>query len=521
MGIPSYFRRILQKYPRIVRTSFPSDVSALCMDFNCLIYTVARDYEKEVVYPGPGDEGVAWEKELCKRVAAATYAIYCLAGRPARCVLCLDGVVPMAKIRQQRMRRFKSAWLKRLDAEQHAVWDTNCITPGTGFMRRLSNELAGLRARCGGSGFVLSDTESPGEGEHKIMSWIRANGAELKGSVLVYGLDADLLLLTMLASNATSADLVLLREHVELGGAVKLDGEQVYVTMSIRELRHVLRIESEESCMRYVGLMSLMGNDFVPHGLTHRLTEDGHDMVLREMGNAIVVKDESGRWVYNKPVLAELVRRWSRDEAHRLQKCIERKRAAARLPARVGPDGRPQKEYESWPLQWDVEKRFVDGDGRLVEEWSDIYWTFLHSRADKQWKLHVCEEYLRGLQWILDYYTAQRPVSKEWMFPCWLPPLWSDLSLALEGEKGCVDVGLEHGDALRPCEQLAMVLPRESYWLVEDTTLRRLPVLAPQWFPVEFEIHSVGKRWMWECEVLLPTVTKGALRAAIAEASLS
>lgn len=521
MGIPSYFRRILQKYPRIVQTSFPKNVSALCMDFNCLIYTVARDYEKEVAYPGPGAEGTVWERALCKRVAAAAMNIYTLAGRPDWFVLCLDGVVPMAKIRQQRMRRFKSAWLKRLDVPTQAVWDTNCITPGTSFMRMLSTELEGLRGRCGGQRFILSDTELAGEGEHKIMSWIRENGAQLKGSVLVYGLDADLLLLTMLASMSTSADLVLLREHVELGGAVKVDGEQVYVTMSIGELKRVIGVNTEETCMRYVALMSLMGNDFLPHSLTHRLTEDGHDLVLRELDKPIVKRSERGYWVYDDGVLMDICRKWGRDESYRLQKMVERKRAVAKLPPRTGPDGQQAREYESWPLQWDVEKILVNADGRLVEGWEAQYWTFLHARADPAFKRHVCSEYLKGLQWILDYYTAQRPVSREWMFPCWLPPLWSDLAKAqLTGEPS-VELQDMNDSPLLPREQLAMVLPRESYWLVEDKPLRQVPILAPQWFPVEFDVHSVGKRWMWECEVIVPVVTKGALRAVVAEASLA
>ena len=497
------------------------------MDFNCLIYTVAREYEKEVPYPGPGEEGVNWEKGLCKRVAAAAFNIYMLAGRPMWFVLCLDGVVPMAKIRQQRMRRFKSAWLKRLEGAGGAsgAWDTNCITPGTAFMRRLSTELEGLRGRCGGRTFVLSDTESAGEGEHKIMSWIREQGKELKGSIMVYGLDADLLLLTMLASMSTAADIVLLREHVELGGAVKVDGEQVYVTMSIGELKRVIGIQTEETCLRYVALMSLMGNDFLPHSLTHRLTEDGHDLVLRELDKPIVKRDQDGAWVYNEGVLMDICKRWARDESYRLQKMVERKRAVAKLPPRTGPDGQPPPEHESWPLQWDVEKLLVDADGDLRQDWADMYWTFLHPRADDEFKRRVCSDYLDGLQWILDYYTGQRTVSKEWMFPCWLPPLWSDLVKGVKGApsgaggvRGVSSVG---DTPLKPCEQLAMVLPRESYWLVEDARLRRIPVLQPQWFPVEFDVHSIGKRWMWECEVLVPVVTKGALRAAVAEASLA
>jgi 5'-3' exonuclease len=51
----------------------------------------------------------------------------------------------MAKIRQQRLRRFKSVWLAQKEREagiraEH-TWDTNAITPGTEFMERLGKRL--------------------------------------------------------------------------------------------------------------------------------------------------------------------------------------------------------------------------------------------------------------------------------------------------------------------------------------------------------------------------------------------
>lgn len=561
MGIPSYFRRILTTYPRLVKrvedmntNDESGEIGALCMDFNCLIYTVARTFTKEIMaYPGPGEEGDAWERALCKEIAKTTHKIWVLSGKPYWCVLCLDGVVPMAKIRQQRMRRFKSAWLKKIGGSgvsESGDWDTNCITPGTAFMKRLAAELRLLEGSCGGrGGFVLSATDEPGEGEHKIMRWISAHAAELNAAereagVFVYGLDADLILLTMLASRALTVPLYLLREHTEFGGVVAGTSgsagggasEMSYVCLPVHELKEIIGLRSDAEIVNYVALMSFMGNDFLPHGLTHRLTEDGHDLVLRELrrggGNSLLEK-RGDRWMYRKEAVLEIWSRWSVDEDRRLSKMIERKRAVAKLPPRVGADGNPQPEYESWPLQWDVEKAFVekgDGGARLARGWKDAYWGFLHPYADAEYKKQVCEEYWRGMQWILDYYTGHQDVSLDWVFPAWIPPLFSDLRdwLSRGGEGGMQreleeysDSGTGSGEPILPEEQLAMVLPMESYWLLENRTLRRLPIVAPQWFPGKFEIHSVGKRWMWECEVLVPTVTKSALREAVASLELS
>jgi 5'-3' exoribonuclease 1 len=63
--------------------------------------------------------------------------------------LAVDGVAPRAKMNQQRSRRFRSAKEAEVTAseiiarggvnlESHKRFDSNCITPGTDFMLKLS-----------------------------------------------------------------------------------------------------------------------------------------------------------------------------------------------------------------------------------------------------------------------------------------------------------------------------------------------------------------------------------------------
>ncbi len=127
--------------------------------------------------------------------------------------MAVDGVAPRAKMNQQRGRRFRSA-KEAEEREKEAVskgeilptakrFDSNCITPGTPFMVRLQEQLKYfVRQKLTKDPMwkvlrvYLSGHETPGEGEHKIMDFIRAEKAnqtyDPNTRHCLYGLDADL-----------------------------------------------------------------------------------------------------------------------------------------------------------------------------------------------------------------------------------------------------------------------------------------------------------------------------------------
>ena len=167
--------------------------------------------------------------------------------RPRRLVfMAIDGVAPRAKMNQQRARRFRAAQeakeradVKReIEADmvslgydtsdsdaQHAAWDSNVITPGTEFMDGLSNYIrqyivdrirrdpAWARIKV-----IFSDASEPGEGEHKIMKFVRAQrcqpGYDPNQHHILHGLDADLI---MLALATHEVKFTILREQVFFG----------------------------------------------------------------------------------------------------------------------------------------------------------------------------------------------------------------------------------------------------------------------------------------------------------------
>jgi 5'-3' exonuclease len=188
---------------------------------------------------------------------------------------------------------------------------------------------------------------------------------------------------------------------------------------------------------------------------------------------------------------------------------IQKKREQARRGVGKGMD-----ESEGLPLEWAVENELMTGH-QLAPGWKDTYWYKINPSSNQDHKDYICEEYLKGFQWILDYYCGL-PVNKSWMFPAWIPPLWSDL--ASFSATGIIDQKGQEEIRPEPQEQLAMVLPLESWGLVRKTELRRLPSIAPQMWPRTFGFFSLGRKWLWECEALIPVLTAGRIREILSSA---
>ena len=518
MGIPSYYKRLSGAIKNLViphRTAGAvGAVGALLFDFNCMIYQVIRDKALRP-FPGYGDEAlaVAWENEVCQAIVDYTLKIWREVGKPVKVFIGIDGVVPMAKIRQQRLRRFKSIWMAK-EEETRSIrpidpnrWDTNAITPGTAFMERLG---ARLRQLCTVQGWTLSDASEPGEGEQKCMEFWRKGLGVGQGDIVIYGLDADLILLCLLTRQmlGDSRGVWLFREATEWEGggqSSSVGGQAPFMRFSVNVLSDTLVPKGTDTLawtLDYVAAMSLLGNDFVPHSLSIKIRDNGHQLLqaglrrIHTAGHSLICKRD-GSLTYDVSGLHELIRPWATDEEQMLLNAIKHK------GQRVN--------YEDWnllPTVWRVEENLLCVErGVLHTDW--------RSRMYGEWfgagitATMVCEKYCEGLQWIVDYYTAQKPVDPLWVYPWSLPPSWSDLLSHQSVFPSRWNIPTE---LLKPQEQLAMVLPKESWHFLRDQRLRDLPTKAPQFWPSGYSFFSAGRFFLWECEPEIPLLYLSVLR---------
>jgi 5'-3' exonuclease len=252
MGIPYYVASLLRQHKHLQQDvgNAALEVDVLGIDFNCFIHKYLETHN-------PIGSIVLALEHLLTTVVRARH-VY----------IALDGLVPYSKIVQQRYRRFRK--------QEATEFDKHQISPGTPFMRQLERTLKFMFPGC-----TISGTDEPGEGEHKIFTWLRTFPPEQRRKICIYGLDADLVLISMAQSHL--GDIWILREKED----------NSFSTFSISGLKSVLPIDPDT----FVKMSVLcFGNDFMPPLAMFSLREEGYNRALHYFKHGIdlekAAKDE-------------------------------------------------------------------------------------------------------------------------------------------------------------------------------------------------------------------------------------
>jgi 5'-3' exonuclease len=483
------------------------------MDYNCLIYQVLHGMR-----PYTPSERIAWEDELIEATCDYTQKLFDIVGA-RRVIIAMDGPVPLAKMKQQRMRRFRAVALateeRALGLREGASWDSNAITPGTAFMERLA-----LRLRVRFPEALISDTSEAGEGEHKLMGHLRNNP---KGRSVIYGLDGDLFVLAMLNQqlHCPEAELFFFREEVDKKKVAEQHSGPQFVWLNLERLAGALAAEAENASDRstwlkeYAIAMCLLGNDFVPQSMAFRIKDDGHGRLLKMLrrlhgsGGRLQAADGS----LDRDGWMQIFRWLAAEEEWRFGKAIEKKRMARRTPVGESATDALKARINDRPLEW-----FDEADGQLWSEGEGMHanWIirYAHLGLDapaglEEWNHRVAAtRYLESVQWTYDYYV-HGIVNWDWMYEFGAAPLFKYVIEAAWPQM------TSKGAPPTPLEQLALVLPRESYWLLPPCPERQLLVLAPELFPAKWSFHHLGKRNFWECEANIPVPRLAFVRSVL------
>jgi 5'-3' exonuclease len=526
MGIPSYYRTLCKTVPSLLQNKLPKGtvVGKLWIDFNCIVYHCIR---KPGTPEYPGEAGrVDWEEKLIEIVCNYVKELENICNPTDGVYIAIDGVVPMAKMRQQRKRRHKSVWLAQKEVECGKPvadrWDSNCITPGTLFMEKLASSLKKKSKR-----WTVSCAEQPGEGEQKLFHAMRKEAVAGGGKdIVVYGLDADLILMSMLhqISTSCSSNVWLFREHTEFGGKILYkENKEEYRYLHIQTLVNTISsscndvVKDKSSyIIDYCASMMLLGNDFLPHGIWFTIRDGGHTLLEELLKD---VRSKYGSLVkegfnWNLDALKYVIGQLALKEESYLLRWIKKKSVCVPKVANTSSKDEWEHEMERWnnsPLTLFEEKCLLKSVSPVVlsDNWRSVYnETFVNSKTSVDLK-YVVKTYIEGLDWSLKYISGES-VSWTWTYPWSYPPLWEDIYNGLElfDVVGPNDVN----PCVTPQEQLALVLPIQSWSLLRDEILLTLPKVFPHLWNFELTFCTVGKRMMWECDPHVPLILPSRLR---------
>lgn len=459
----------------------------LGFDANCAIYDAVASLSKRKPY----NNTTMWESELIEETIRNIEKIIKDVNPSKEVWVAFDGVAPMAKIRQQRGRRFKSI-------PSEGSWNTNAITPGTIFMNNLGIAFH-TWSKHQSLPVHVSATDEPGEGEQKLMERLRKNPTS---HMVVYGLDADLIILALLQ---TTTKLQLYRENIAFG---LKSTEKQYLYLSIELLTKELSTKWNITMDEFAACMNLLGNDFVPHGLGYKIKEEGMERVLESYQRVrlhhppLVVGHE-----YHPPTLKALLQELAKEEPTYLLEIAKNKLTShpGQFCFSSDPVERAKAEENDLPIIWAAEKVLIEekeGDWRLRSNYKEAYQRVgLGGTSSK----HVSVKYLEALAWCFAYYKGVK-VDMDWYYPWWVAPLLESVEVPDH-----IAIPTTERPPLAPTDQLAMVLPLSSYSLL-PSSYQSFPKDHPELFPLKWPMMSLGRRFLWECEPILPLVIPSTIR---------
>lgn len=558
MGIPKFFSNIFEKYPKshFVDKKFRTDV--LLMDYNGFIYSYP-EYFKLTTYENFSKLTKSKrEEKIVDFIINKTLNFVNEEVQPQKMLyIAIDGTVPRGKINESRFRRYKAVKIQQYKEELSAnnkTFDNLFpgsvnITPGSTFMNKLSDKLkktiSDKKFMDGKIKVIFSDASVPGEGEHKILPYLRSL-KNTKDNYMLFSPDGDMIVLGL----QLDINLFLIKEKDKTKEhEVKFYPEEKYFIFSFNTYKEFLQEEikmKDENNNLFndiVFLSFFIGNDFV-RPITFLKSNnrfawpnvlDIYRNVKRRNQNSSLV--DSNRKV-NYQFLRDIIYQFSQREDSMLKKEYE----LILKNINKEPD---QTKYENSPTIEEKVKAYVHGyyylpyveqgekgteDFKIIRD-NPNYQEGLHKMVDyslehDKWKLQyysyyfdinisdgneyhkmrevICMKYLESLVYCLQYYLDGVP-SWRWYYPFRAAPLPSDILYFMKNKS--LEFSFKKEKPFMPLQQYMMVLPYQNIDLLPKQLQDLITDLDSSfypYYPTNFKIDFLLKNKFEYAEPIIP-----------------
>jgi 5'-3' exoribonuclease 1 len=514
MGIPSYFSYIVKNHINIIRKYEKNSLKVhnFYLDCNSIIYDIIYK-SKELLSNIDIIKGVILKIDEYIQTIEPTHLIY----------IAFDGVAPVAKLEQQRNRRYKSHYQQEISKsilkKSDLGWNTAAITPGTEFMKELnigvSEYYSSNIAKYNVQNIIVSTSSKVGEGEHKIFDHIR-NKDDPTFTSIVYGLDADLI---MLAINhlPIQSQIYLFRETPEFIKSIdnSLEPNESYfldipllsetITESMSSVTNNGTNESTtiNRVYDYIFLCFFLGNDFMPHFPAVNIRTGGIDKMLGAYKATIGKTNKvltDGNKIYWRNVL-EVVEFLAKQEETYIKtemKMRDRKEKYGFL------EDTPEQKYAKFEALPTYERKTEKLINPFQSMWQERYYLSLFKmKITDERRKQICVNYMEGLEWTMKYYTSGCP-DWRWCYKYNYPPLLQDLVKYIP----LFDITFIEEKERNPVTelvQLCYVLPKHSLNLL-PAKLYEILKDKEELYPENCEFVWAYCRYFWESHVELPEI---------------
>jgi len=513
MGIPSYFSSIIKEYPNIIKKLLKiENVDHFFLDSNSIVYDCARSVDFSAFSDKSPEDVVI--HHVIKKLEE-----YILIVRASQTIMIsLDGTPPVAKLEQQRQRRYKG-WFtgNALSEDTHdnvQPFNTIQITTGTPFMKKLNNALLAHFAepnKYNVDNIVVSTSNDAGEGESKIFEYIRNNKLNMNSKCVIYGLDADLIMLS-LNNLLHCPNTYLFRETPEFIKSIdsSLEPNENYImdipmlSQQITSYMNNGRMSDINRVQDYIFICFMLGNDFLPHFPAVNIRTTGIDKLLNAYRQTIggtrelIIVNEKIIWKNVRKIIEVLA---AREEEYMIAEVKQRAKYEYRNYPTTTQEERFTK-FNALPTYERGCEKFIDPE---QPNWKFRYYDALfHMEIDNMREKQIATNYLEGLEWTFKYYTSGCPDWK-WCYRYHYPPLLGDLLKHVP----YFETTHTKNPSFTPISQtmqLCYVLPKASLNILPMPLVEKLTNAFPEWYTTDASFHWAFCKYFWESHAQLPEI---------------
>ena len=534
MGIPSYFSFIVKNYPHIIKkyTKDVLNVDNLYLDCNSIIYDAYNRMEFDKLTE---TVTVSIIKQVILKIEEYISII-----QPSKTVMvAFDGVAPVAKLEQQRERRYKSWYQSEIsrmifNKTTEDPWNTTAITPGTKFMADLDNMVTkhfnkSVCNRFKVNEIIISSSDKVGEGEHKLFSHIRLfPDKHSTETTIIYGLDADLIMLSI-NHLPICPNIYLFRETPHFIQSIDSSLEpNSHYFLDIPEFAKVLTKymnndkelttqQQKNKLYDYILLCFFLGNDFLPHFPALNIRTGGIDKLINAYkatigeSNLNLTDGKTIFWGNVRKIVEHLA---NQEEEFIIKEHYSRNNKEKRKLPETTPEEK-FKQFELTPLYNREMEHFINP---VKPYWQSRYYRGLFgikSDSNGEQTRDIAINYLQGLEWTMKYYTFGC-VDWRWRYKYNYPPLLQDLIRFIP----LFNTEFVSAKTINPVSkivQLCYVLPRQSLNLVPNKLYFELIRQHDDWYKGNCDFVWAYCRYFWEAHVEMNDIDINELEQFIAK----